>query len=231
MDSVRDLITASLRLIEEAGSGEGITAEQAQDGFDALVTMLDSWSVDPRVLYTLSRENFALQSGVASYTIGSGAVFDTARPLLIDSAFIRYNGIDYPLEIVEARNYALISSKSLNGLPQQIYYDADYPQGTLTLYPVPDQAYQLHLYSRKPLDAFTDIGDLLIMPPGYARALKFNLAVEIAPEYGKQPPQTVVYIAAQSRSAIENANSALKEDILSVDAALLRTSYNIRIDQ
>jgi hypothetical protein len=46
----------------------------------------------------------------------------------------------------------------------------------------------------------------LAFPPGYNKALKFNLAVEFAPEYGKQAPPEVVMIAESTKYKLKRTN-------------------------
>ncbi len=226
MATVRDLITASLRLIQEVGAGEVCTAESAVDGLSALNRMIASWSVDKDVIYTESAEVFNLTSG--SHTIGSGADFNTVRPVNIEQMFITDGGQTYPLWENDSTQYALIADKETIGRPTDFYYDGNYPVGTIKFYPVPDKTYQLNIYSRKALSQFTAITDNVVLPNGYERALIYNLAVEIAPEYGKEAPQSVQLTAAKSLRAIESGNNANDSNSLRVDYALTNgTTFDI----
>ncbi len=220
MSTIRDIATRSLRLIEEVGAGESASSEDAFDAMKSLITMIDSWSIQNQLVYTESRENFALTVGDGEYTIGSGGDFNTVRPIEIIAAFVRIDNIDYSLDIIGAGQYAEIPDKSAQGIPNSMYFDGNFPLSNILLYPIPNQSMTLHIYSKKPLTNFTSLDDVLNAPAGYERAFVYNLAIEIAPEYGKQPLPTVVMIAGESKKAIESANSMNDNTVLNVDAGL-----------
>jgi hypothetical protein len=54
----------------------------------------------------------------------------------------------------------------------------------LHLNPVPSAADTLVLYTWQQLSRFAATSDTFDLPPGYARAIRYNLALELAPEYG-----------------------------------------------
>ena len=45
------------------------------------------------------------------------------------------------------------------------------------------------------------------MPPGYSRALRYNLALEWAPEFGKPVDQTILMVANESKAEIKRQNT------------------------
>lgn len=222
MATARDLIKRSLLLIGVVGQGEDVEASEANDALSALNDMLDSWSADSRAVYEESRESFTL-TGASSYTIGSGGDFDTTRPIRIESAFVRSGETDYPLRLVDKKQYARISQKSLSSsYPNYLYYDADYPLGNIVLWPKPISGYTLHLYSLKPLSNIADLDTAISLPPGFSRAIRYNLACEVSPEYGIEPPLKVQRIADESKEIIDAANEMNDFELLTVDDALLR---------
>jgi len=63
-----------------------------------------------------------------------------------------------------------------------------------------------------------------VLPPGYKRALKYGLFIELAPSYQIQIPEEVVMLAATSKQSIDRQNlqintlqtsNATRYDILS----------------
>lgn len=223
MTTVRELIEGSLRLIQELGAGETATADDCADALTALTGLIDSWSIQGGNIYTETIESFSLTANDAEYTIGSGGDFNTTRPVKIRAVTHKLSGATdtTDLEILSMEEYAYQPDKTTQGEPLRVYYNADYPLGKLIFHPVPASAASITIYSEKPLSTYTSINDNLALPPGYERALRFNLAVELAPEYGKQASQTVVAMAVESRNAVENKNLQNDKNTMQADPDLL----------
>lgn len=230
MTTVRQCIEGALRLIQEVGEGQSMTAQQGQDGLYSLVSMIESWSIEAGTVATETQESFTLTAGDGDYSIGSGDDFNTTQPTVINDAILTHStNNQYPLRIVGQDEWASIPDKSTTGAPETLYYDGN---GNIYIYPVPDQAYTLTLYSEKPISTYTNLSDDLAAPNGYERAFRYNLACEVAPEYGKSPSAVVVNIAVESKNTVINQN--LKNDLnrLSADPALLGSStYDIYTDE
>jgi len=216
-------------LLGSIGKGESPDSDEANDGLVSLNTMLDSWSNESLALYATLQENFALVASTNSYTIGSGGVFNTTRPVKITNAFIRdSNNIDIPVKVLRSRDsYDLITLKtSSSTYPQYLYYDTAFPLGTIYLWPTPSAVTTLYLDSYKQLQQFAALTTALAMPPGYERAIVYNLAMEIASEYGVTPSPIVMSIAVESKAILKRINQ--KDMIARVDPAMFsRTPFNI----
>lgn len=226
--TVRDLIKSSLRIIGAIASGETPSANESSDALQTLNGILGSWSNQSLLVPSKAREVFSLVAGTQSYTIGTLGTFNTTRPIKILSASIINAGqtFETSIDVLNQQEYAEISTKSLSGSPTAIYAQGTYPLDTINVYPVPQASDQLVLYSMKPLTSFASLNDEITLPVGYDRALKYNLAVELAAEYGKQLAQEVVVIASESKSEIEALNS--ESVYLTSDALFInKKSYNI----
>lgn len=203
-----DLIKASLRLI---GVSRNPKQEELTDALQALNMLLGSWANKRTAAYALTKENFALVAGVGSYTIGTGSTWNTIRPTRIEEAYIRdADNIDYPVEIVRDLNqYARVLNKTEQARPTKLYYDPLYPSGMVYLSPVPETAETIYLHSMKSLTSFTTLTTDISLPPGYERALKFHLAVDLAPEFGVSVSVEVANGAEDSYRAIANTNTVV----------------------
>jgi hypothetical protein len=82
-----------------------------------------------------------------------------------------------------------------------ITFDNAFPLATIRLYPVPDQNYTLFIQSEKELAQFT-LDQVVSLPAGWERALIYNLAIELAPEYGQEVNQAVFSIAMNAKMLI-----------------------------
>lgn len=225
-----DIVRKAMSKILVLGTQDTLASADLQDGLDALNAMLDSWWNESLAVYAIKQENFPLTANVASYTVGPAATWNTTRPTRIVNAFARYQNVDYPVTPIDRLQYDPIPYKTTGGIPLVLFYDRLYPQGTVTLYPVPNLAMTLYFDSYLQIQSFADKDDLINLPPGYARALIFNLACEIAPDYNKVPDAMTLRIAAESKGNLKRNN---RQDVtMKFDYALLYGSlaYNVYSD-
>jgi hypothetical protein len=146
-----------------------------------------------------------------TYTIPGD--FDIPRPLRITNAFSRFfgtnnAGLDYGIEIITRDKYTALGYKGIAGpWPTKLYYDPTFPLGTIFFYPNPTSALQLHLWTDTIFSDFSTLTQAINLPQGYARAIKKNLAVELAPEYGKSPSELLMRQAHESKMMIKSLNA------------------------
>jgi len=205
MTTARDVIEGALRLIRVQDPAESASSDQAADGLSALNAMLGSWNTEPQLSW-FERDMELPLTGATSYTIGPGGDLDTTRPLKLNGAYVRQNGSDYPVRVRSDRLYQSITDKDANGRPELVQYDADYPLGTLYVWPVGGSSYTLYLSAWKMFPTYTNLSDSLSLPPGYERAIRYNLAVELAPEYGASLNQAIVERAEKAKAGIKRMN-------------------------
>jgi hypothetical protein len=180
--------------------------------------MLASWSVERMNIFTILRSEYPLVTATQSYTIGSSGVFNSTRPVKIERASILIANaggsgkISQPLDLIDEKQWSDIVERGASGvIPRVLYADMAFPLATLYLWPVPTftgTAPQLELWTWSQLQSFADLTTAYTFPPGYDRALKFNLAVEVAPQFGIVPTPQVQQIAADSKAALRMLNMA-----------------------
>jgi hypothetical protein len=225
-----DIIRGALGKILVIGSQETLTDADMQTGLDALNALLDSWWTQSLAVYTLQQENFPVTGNVGSYTVGPSGTWNTVRPVRIVNAFARYQNVDYPVKPIDRVQFDAIPYKNVSGMPMVLFWDREYPIGTLTLYPVPYVSMQLYFDSYQQIQSFAAYTDPINLPPGYARALIYNLAMDLCDDFGKAPTQTLSKIAADSLGNIKRLNR--QDQILRFDYALLYNTlaYNVYSD-
>lgn len=227
MSTVLDLIKDSLREIHVLGRGQSLTAEESQTALTILNDLIGSWSVEGGLIFTETKETFNA-TGAASYTIGSGGDFNTTRPVRLLAAYATLGTIDYPLELIDDQQYAQIADKTTTGTPASVYNDGNYPLSRLYFNPLPTAGYTLTLMSEKELTSYASLATSVTLPPGYRRALRLNLAVELASHYEKEPGMTLAKNAREAKDAVFAANSSNEKDVLSSDPAIvISDSFNI----
>jgi hypothetical protein len=202
MTTAREIITKSLQKVGANFQNSGVTGDEATDALYALNALLSSLSNDSMMIYARVWQSFTLTPSTGSYTIGTGGVFNTDKPMLIVSSYLRDGTIDYTLSSITDEMYnEQISQKNTTGIPNYINSDNGNPLATIRLYPVPDKNYQLFLLSEKQLTQLA-LDDDVAFPAGWERMLIYNLAVDLYPEYGIPPDPLVVKIAEDSKRLV-----------------------------
>lgn len=219
----RDLVSASMRLIGALASGEPPAAQEATDVLSALNRMIDSWSNEDLLIFNKVTEVFPLVSSQQLYTMGVGGNFNTSRPQRVEQAYLRVTSTtpspDLPLEILTLEQWSALTIKTTaSSLPIYLFPDDTYPLASLNFWPIPNQVSSVVLSSWKPLATIASLDTVIALPPGYERALVYNGAVEISPEYGKQISEVIASIATESKASLKRMNH--NPQYLQVDAAL-----------
>ena len=196
-----DLIRSSLRLIGAISSSEAPAADEAMDALEALNMMLNSWGA-VRFLSKNTPTITHILNGSTSYTIGSGGDIDTIRPSAIFTAYYTLGGLDYPLQVLDYKTYSEIGTKNIGAIPEYVVLKPDYPLSTIYVFPVGSGGV-LTLSAVRPqveLNINDDVQD--IYPPEWIRAIKYNLAIEIAPEYGVTVSPEIVALAKEAKDTV-----------------------------
>lgn len=217
--TTRELIAASLRKLGVIAATEDADAADETAALSALNAWLDGQNAVALALYEIARNVHNLAADTASYTIGDGATWDQDRPLTIESASIILDpSEDDPVEVALGRpltreEYQGIPIKTTTSTyPTRYYYNHGTDAsgfGTVKVYPVPDTSTpDFVIYNKALLTEVTqaNITNTLYLPPGYRRMLIHNLALEIAPEFEKEPSADVRRIAAESMADVRKAN-------------------------
>ena len=209
MATAQTIIDRALRLIGALASGESPEAAESSDGLISLNAMISSWQAEKLNVYAFVETAFDLSPTDASYTVGPAGNFAlTPRPPKLEHVFVRVSNIDYPVEIVGYEKWNSIPDKtSSSDLPIYAYYEPTLATGTLLLWPVPNTAHSLRIVTWTTLVELATLATAITLPQGYERALAYNLALEVASEYEKEPASTVVVIANESKAIIKRANA------------------------
>lgn len=223
MSTARDLVNGSLRLLGVIATGETASATELTDALSVLNEMLDSWSTQSLLIFAKIIETFPLIGGQQVYTMGIGGTFNTARAQRIERAAISVPtnnpANEIPLELLNLDQWANIQVKNiLSTIPMKLYRDGQNPLDNLNFWPIPSAVNNLVLYSWKPLSNISGLNTTIIVPPGYYKALRFNLAVTLAPEFGRQIDPAVGITASTELANIKRMNS--RPEYMETDPAI-----------
>lgn len=214
-----DLIKSSMRLAGIISGNQTPKANETNDALNVLNDMLEEWSTDGLTVWGSENNSFPLVPGKANYTLGPGGDFNDIRPIDLRSFYVIFNGVSYDGTLIQQDRYNRIAVKATPGIPREAYYIPNFPLGDIYFYPVPDQAYTVLLVYDPLLNSVANTSQVLTFPPGYAKALRWNLAVDLAAEYGNTLSDDVRHIAVSSLASIKDANNTAP-DTMSFDAVL-----------
>lgn len=225
-----DQINRALRLLGILAEGETPSAAMSQDALTAFDQMVDSWNTERLSVFCTQDQVFTWPASQISRTLGPTGDFVGLRPVLMDDAtyFKAPNGVSYGIKFINQQQYDGIAVKNVTSTyPQVCWVNMGFPDITLTVYPMPTQELEWHFVSVQKLDQPAALDTELHFPPGYMRAFAYNLAMEIAPEYGVEPPPQVQRIAMTSKRNLKRINNP--DDVMALPYALVanRQRFNI----
>lgn len=244
MSTWADLITASLKRINVLQANESPSPEDQADAFLRLQDLMESWQTERLTQAYILRTTWTITSTkgtlASPYTVGTGGDINVLRPVIIDHVNYQDTSVtptlERPLSYLTDDAWAAIPQKNLTGaLPVACYYNPTYASGlgSIYLWMIPTQAnLQGVLYAPSATATPVNLTDTVLLPPGYKRFIRENLAVELATEFLQNVPvdPTLVHSAMESKAQIKVAN--MRPLDMSIDAALtLRNGiYDINAD-
>lgn len=231
MTTAGDIINGSLRLLGVLAEGETPSAETSQDALTAMNQMIDSWNTERLSVFSTQDQVFTWPAGELSRTLGPSGDFVGNRPVLLDDATYYKDpgtGVSYGIKFINQQQYDGIAVKTVTSTyPQVIFTNMTYPDIEMFVYPKPTRALEWHFISVEELNQPATLATELHFPPGYLRAFRYNLACEMAPEFGVEPSPSVSRIAMTSKRNLKRINNP--DDIMSMPYSIVATRqrYNI----
>ncbi len=224
MVSALDQITGALRLIGQLAEGETASSETANDSLTAMNQMIDSWNTERLSVFSTQDQVFTWPSNEATRTLGPTGDFVGNRPIQVDdSTYFRDTGtgISYGVKIINEQQYNGIAVKDVTStFPQVLWVNYDFENISMSVFPVPTQALEWHIVSVAELSQPATLATALAFPPGYLRAFRYNLACEIAAEFGVEPSPQVMRIAMTSKRNLKRINNP--DNIMSMPYPLIK---------
>jgi hypothetical protein len=211
--TANEVILEALLLDGVIYPGQTISAEAQATSQFGLNNLLSEWNAQGLAIFSIVKNTgFALVNGTADYTIGAGATINTARPEKIEAWNVYdASGAANGGEPVDAKEFASRSDdRTLTGARiEMLNYDPAFPVGTVHLYPIPSGG-TLELWVWEQLATISDFTLALVFPPGYLKAVIYNLARDLAPKFGREVPQTVERIAGETKQTLGATNTSEK---------------------
>jgi hypothetical protein len=229
--SALSFIKSALRLVGSLRAGQNLTADEQNDALQVANDLLDAWSAKRLMVfaipYTTQDQNgntLTLVAGLGHYTLGNvlgTENFLMNRPARIERVSVMYSAsqqtpVEVPMEMYDSVAWQGVANKTTPSLiPRGVYIEANANAVDFDLYfwPVPTQANPVVLYPWALLSQFPNLQTQFSFPPAYARAIRYNLAVDLAAEFPGDPQklQLVMKIAKNALDDVASINSPIKE--------------------
>jgi len=257
MYTVRDLLNGAHRLLGLTDSGNVLPESVYQDNLPALNQMLESWNTERLSVFCTQDQVYLWPPGERVRTLGPSGDFalilgtqtpapmgtqdddfigvdsplNPQRPILLDdSTFFRdpTTNVAYGIKFINQLQYNNIAVKTVTSTyPQVMFVNNTFPNITMSVYPVPNRELEFHFISVQPLTNPTTLETTLLFPPGYIRAFRYNLALELAPEFNVNPSPDVRRVAMYSKRDLKRINNP--RDVMAMPYSIIarRNRYNI----
>jgi len=231
MTTAAELIEGSLRLLGVLAEGEQPSVAVMQDSIMAMNQMIQSWDTERLSVFSTQDQVFTWPAYTMSRTLGPTGDFVGNRPIEVDDATYfkdPSSGLSFGVKLINQQQYDGIAFKTVTSTyPQVLWVNNTFPDIEMTIYPVPIKALEWHIISVETLTEVSSVATNLYFPPGYLRAFRYNLACELAPEFGVEPSPQVQRIAMSSKRNIKRIN--FPGDLMAIPYPIVATRqrYNI----
>jgi hypothetical protein len=202
----------------------------------ALNQMIDSWNTERLSVFCTIDQIVNWPVGSIEETLGpTGSLVrlngTAVRPVLVDDATYFKDpgtGVSYGLKLINQQQYNGIAVKTVTStFPQVVFVNMTYPDIDIFIYPRPTRLLEWHFISVQELTQPANLSTDILFPPGYLRAFTYNLACEIAPEFGVEPSPQVQRIAMYSKRNLKRINNP--DDVMSMPYAIVATRQRFNV--
>jgi hypothetical protein len=181
-------------------------------GMTRLNGILDEWNATRIATYEASFTEWTLTPALDPHTIGpTGTFVVTQRPVRILGANLTIGTgtslVRYRIDVRDAKWWEDQPVPNIqSSVPTDLYYSADWPNGSLYFWPVPTAAYGVELVVAFVLAQLT-VNSAFSMPPGYQRALMLTLAEDLLSPLSQPANPMLMEKARKARAAVFGNNN------------------------
>ncbi len=219
MMKCRDVLYIAFREAHILKRPQAVNSDnELQDGLIFLNQQVNYWAARDCYAYTTTFTAFPLTPGHSPYLIGPNVTLPDfvapIRPVEIQSASVILGGqsgptpVDIPINIRDNAWWAAQSVKTLqSSLPTDLYYQADYPNGALFFWPIPNAVNGVRLETTVQLQQFQSLDDPFVAPQAYLAAVTLTLAEELVDLWEFPMPVNLARRAIKARDALQSNNN------------------------
>jgi hypothetical protein len=214
-------VQTTLSTDEALGSTSlSLTSTTGMSASDNIGIVLDDGTIHWTTISGAPGAPTTIVTGLASAATSGNVVFTYTskinRPQRIDSeAMYRHTsaGQDTPVKLISRSEYAQLANKTSEGKIVQAYYDPQLGNGTLYVWPTPDDATEvLKFWYERLLEDFDAAANNPDFPIEWGEALIFGLADRLCAVY-QVPLQQRQWIKAEAKEKLDEAMAYDREPV------------------
>jgi hypothetical protein len=193
----RDILRSALRIAGVIAQNEDATTEDMQIAQENMGLLLDTWSINPQLVWLREVIDFPCDLSTYSVTLP----YRPVRVLGCTYEIGTQNAVIYQLGSIDELTFQQTPIRH-TGLPRNYFYNHD-----LTIQLVGAAVGNLKVIVQPSLtDVSANLDTELALPPGYESAIKYNTGLLLCEEFGKEPSQMLVDLATSSLAAVKSQN-------------------------
>lgn len=209
--TAQDFIDEAAELLGIVSPAGMTNAADANSCLRTMNLMLSAWSAEEISARAYVTESFPIASQ-RQYQWGAGAPdFNSTRPdkvITADLQYTSYGNLIVPMEVIGSNQYQAFGDRLLvTGPAKYAFIDYQMPNAVVNLYPIPDQSYNIIFTSIKDLAGMSNLTTPFTIDSVYYQPIVFNLAMAIAPKFGKKPDAALASMAAKGYNALLKVTS------------------------
>jgi len=199
--TARDVVRDALGLIGVYSRGMNLAAEDSTLGFNALKDMVASWSAEGSNIPVYTKDSITLTAGTQEFSVGPSQDIDVTLPVLV--AVIILTASQRRLSPISFAEWAAVKD-SEQGEPARFYYGYGVT-GELKLDRAPSSSLAAEMWSKKTRANISSVNSDLLLSFDEADipALKYNLAIDLAPSFDQNVTQEVLVRAREYKNNVD----------------------------
>lgn len=203
--TVKYCIEAAMRRIGALSEGEQMSADMAQDAMIMLAALIAQWSQEGLVIPYLSRTVLLGDNTKASYTWGPGGDIDGVAPVSVAAVSFQLETNQYPLD--QADETLFMGNRILGVVAQPRWFYFERAATAKLHFDVAPYGGQFRISSYAGMVTALNLTDALEFPPEYVRFIRDNLALDLCPDYDREPSAVLVASADAAKRTILARNN------------------------
>lgn len=204
--TVKQVIELALGLLGILPEGEEARPESVAEGLLYLNSMLGNWSTQNLIVPVVTRESFSLPAQQEVSMTDSGDL-DTVCPVKIKAVTITdAAGVVHSSRWTSEEKIRGLSSVAMETVPEYFHFMPDACK--IIFSSIPPSGCTITIRSYKAFDEFDELTESMSFPSGYDLAVQYNLALLMAPKFGKSMKPEALLIANNSLKDVKAKNAA-----------------------